>query len=99
MSSKLGLLARLAIIRPRFAVGYLIVVAIILLAFLAPVHALLPKLLFVLSWILTSAWIVRDSELSAGKGSKFAASTRRLRRLPNPWSKSAWGSFRHQGTS
>ncbi len=39
MSSRLGLLARLAIIRPRFAVGYLIVVAIILLAFLAPVIA------------------------------------------------------------
>jgi peptide/nickel transport system permease protein len=39
MSSKLGLIARLAVIRPRFAVGYLIVVAIILLAFLAPVIA------------------------------------------------------------
>jgi peptide/nickel transport system permease protein len=39
MSSRLGLLARLAVIRPRFAAGYLIVVAIILLAFLAPVIA------------------------------------------------------------
>lgn len=39
MSSKLGLLARLAIIRPRFAIGYLIVIAVILLAFLAPVIA------------------------------------------------------------
>ncbi|RUU55977.1 ABC transporter permease [Mesorhizobium sp. M2C.T.Ca.TU.002.02.1.1] len=39
MSSKLGLLIRLAVIRPRFAIGYLIVVASVLLAILAPVIA------------------------------------------------------------
>lgn len=39
MSSKLGLIARLAVIRPRFAVGYLIVAAMALLAILAPVIA------------------------------------------------------------
>lgn len=39
MSSKLGLLIRLVVIRPRFAIGYLIVVASVLLAILAPVIA------------------------------------------------------------
>lgn len=39
MSSKLGLLLRLAVIRPRFAVGYLIVITMALLAILAPVIA------------------------------------------------------------
>lgn len=36
MSSKLRLLVRLAVIRPRFAIGYLIVIAITLLAIFAP---------------------------------------------------------------
>jgi peptide/nickel transport system permease protein len=36
MSSKLRLLVRLAVIRPRFAIGYLIVIVITLLAILAP---------------------------------------------------------------
>jgi peptide/nickel transport system permease protein len=39
MSSKLGLLIRLAVIRPRFALGYLIVISIALLAILAPAIA------------------------------------------------------------
>jgi peptide/nickel transport system permease protein len=39
MSSKLRLLAKLAVIRPRFAVGYAIVVVVTLLAILAPVIA------------------------------------------------------------
>jgi peptide/nickel transport system permease protein len=39
MLSKLGLVARLAMIRPRFAIGYGIVLAITLLAILAPVIA------------------------------------------------------------
>jgi peptide/nickel transport system permease protein len=39
MLSKLGLVARLAIIRPRFAIGYLIVIAVTLLAILAPLIA------------------------------------------------------------
>lgn len=39
MSSKLGLLIGLAVIRPRFAIGYLIVIAIALLAILAPAIA------------------------------------------------------------
>src|SRR5262245_26779621 len=39
MYSKLGLIARLAAIRPRFAIGYFIVIAITLLAIVAPVIA------------------------------------------------------------
>jgi peptide/nickel transport system permease protein len=39
MSSKLGLLLKLAVIRPRFAVGYLIVMTMALLAIFAPVIA------------------------------------------------------------
>ena len=39
MTSKLGLLLRLAVIRPRFAIGYLIVVTMTLLAIFAPVIA------------------------------------------------------------
>ncbi|MBZ9894395.1 MULTISPECIES: ABC transporter permease [unclassified Mesorhizobium] len=39
MSSKLSLLLRLAVIRPRFAIGYLIVIAITLLAIFAPAIA------------------------------------------------------------
>ena len=39
MYSKLGLIARLAVIRPRFAIGYIIVIAITLLAVIAPVIA------------------------------------------------------------
>lgn len=39
MTSKLGLLLRLAVIRPRFAIGYLIVITMTLLAIFAPVIA------------------------------------------------------------
>ena len=39
MSSKLGLIIRMAVIRPRFALGYLIVISIALLAILAPAIA------------------------------------------------------------
>ncbi len=39
MISKLGLLLRLAVIRPRFAIGYLIVITMTLLAIFAPVIA------------------------------------------------------------
>jgi len=39
MNSKLGLLIRLALIRPRFTIGYLIVASVLLVAILAPVIA------------------------------------------------------------